>query len=424
MPSRPSRRVLRVTAWVATATLSYGAGVATGVVGSQHAGPGTALPAGPTADAPPGQVRVLDEAADRIAARAAQHVQREDLERAAVEGMLARLDDEWSSYYQPSEFDSFQDALAGRYAGIGLWLRPAPTGGVEVASVQQGSPSSAAAIVPGEHVVGIDGIAVGSSSVNTVASLLRGEGGSRVVLVLEPGEVTAVPGADMSQGAGVDAAPGGTHSVVLDRVTFTAQDVAVDRLGGDVLALTVSGFSRGVGRDVQRALAADPARHAGGVVLDLRGNPGGLLDEGVSVASVFLDGGRVVSYRTRSDGVSAMDAAPGGDVTTPVVVLVDARTASAAEVVAGALQDRGRAVVVGSRTFGKGSVQEPNRLADGSAIELTVGHYATPSGRALEGVGVEPDVELPATAEPELAERRALEVLRGLMAGAGANGRG
>jgi len=370
---------------------------------------------------------VLDEAADRIAARAVHHVQREDLERAAVEGMLARLGDAWASYYQPSEYDSFEDALAGRYAGVGLWLRPASGGGVEVASVQVGSPSAAAAIVPGEHVVRIDGMAVGASSVSTVAALLRGEEGTRVVVDLEPG---------VARRTGLQATV--AHSVTFDRVTFVAPDLAVERLGADVLALTVSGFSRGVGRDVQRALAANPARHAGGVVLDLRGNPGGLLDEGVSVASAFLDGGRVVSYLTRGDGTEAadpnaadshaadthaMDAAPGGDVTTPVVVLVDAGTASAAEVVAGALQDRGRAVVVGSRTFGKGSVQEPTRLADGSAIEITVGHYATPSGRALEGVGVEPDVMLPAT-DPELVERRALEVLRGLMAAAGENGRG
>jgi carboxyl-terminal processing protease len=419
--------VLRTVAWVASAALGYAAGVATGVIGSQG-GNVSASPATPTAAstvAP--DVGVLDEAADRIAARAARHVQREDLERAAVEAMLAHLDDTWSSYYRPSEFRSFQDALAGRYAGVGLWLRPAPAGGVEVASVQEGSPSSAAAIVPGEHVVGIDGVAVGASTVNTVASLLRGEGGSRVVLVLGPGgDATAGIGAGPGGGAdaGVDLPPRATHSVVLDRVTFTAQDLVVERLGEDVLALTVSGFSRGVGRDVQRALATDSARHAGGVVLDLRGNPGGLLDEGVSVASVFLDGGRVVSYRTRSEGTSAMDAAPGGDVTTPVVVLVDEGTASAAEVVAGALQDRGRAVVVGSRTFGKGSVQEPSRLADGSAIEITVGHYATPSGRALEGVGIEPDVELPSTADPELVERRALEVLGGLMAALGPNGRG
>ena len=421
MTPRPSRRALRAVAWAAAVALGYAAGLATGVIGSQGgSGSGAAVPVestvGTTTDgagrdtvAP--DVGVLDEAADRIAARAAEHVQREDLERAAVEGMLARLDDTWSSYYQPSEFESFQDALAGRYAGVGLWLRPAPSGGVEVASVQEGSPSSAAAIVPGEHVVGVDGVAVGASSVNTVAALLRGEGGSRVVLVLDPG-------------AGTEAATESTRSVVLDRVTFTAQDVAIERLGEDVLAVTVSGFSRGVGRDVQRAMTTDPARHTGGVVLDLRGNPGGLLDEGVSVASVFLDGGRVVSYRTRSEGTSEMNAAPGGNVTTPVVVLVDDGTASAAEVVAGALQDRGRAVVVGSRTFGKGSVQEPNRLADGSAIEITVGHYATPSGRALEGVGVEPDVELAPTVDPELVERRALEVLGGLMAAAGANGRG
>ena len=296
MSPRPSRRVLRAVAWVASAALGYAAGVATGSdrePGRQRGRPRQRPPR--RRPRWPRHVGVLDEAADRIAARAAQHVQREDLERAAVEAMLARLDDTWSSYYRPSEFKSFQDALAGRYAGVGLWLRPAPAGGVEVASVQEGSPSSAAAIVPGEHVVGIDGVAVGASTVNTVASLLRGRG--RFPRGLGP---RAGPGRDgghrrRSRGwrrCGCRCPPRATHSVVLDRVTFTAQDLAVERLGEDVLALTVSGFSRGVGRDVQRALATDSARHAGGVVLDLRDNAGGYLDEAVEVASAFLDGGR------------------------------------------------------------------------------------------------------------------------------------
>ncbi len=163
-------------------------------------------------------------------------------------------------------------------------------------------------------------------------------------------------------------------------------------------------------------MAGDPATYAGGVVLDLRGNPGGLLDEAVEVASAFLDGGPVVSYEQRDAPDRVLDALGQGNTTVPVVVLVDGGTASAAEVVAAALQDRNRAVVVGSRTYGKGSVQEPIVLPDGSAIEFTIGRYLTPAGRVIDGRGIEPDVLVDATSTPEVAEQRALEVLRGLTA--------
>ncbi|MGZ4611150.1 MAG: S41 family peptidase, partial [Actinomycetes bacterium] len=144
----------------------------------------------------------------------------------------------------------------------------------------------------------------------------------------------------------------------------------------------------------------------------------------VEVASVFLDGGPVVSYERRGKTPRTLDAVEGGDLTTPLVVLVNSSTASAAEVVAAALQDRNRAVVVGSRTYGKGSVQEPSRLSDGSALELTVGRYLTPAGRSLEGVGIDPDVAVPPSAPAEVAERRAIDVLTGLVAALGGTGRG
>jgi carboxyl-terminal processing protease len=131
-----------------------------------------------------------------------------------------------------------------------------------------------------------------------------------------------------------------------------------------------------------------------------------------------------VTYDRRGEAPRTLSALGEGDVSTPVVVLVDSGTASAAEVVAAALQDRNRAVIVGSRTFGKGSVQEPTRLSDGSAIELTVGRYRTPGGRVIDGTGVEPDVEAPPGSPPAVAERRAAEVLSGLLAALTSTGRG
>ena len=195
------------------------------------------------------------------------------------------------------------------------------------------------------------------------------------------------------------------------------------RLRGSVTLLRVDGFTRGAGRQVRDVLAADRAAYSGGVLLDLRGNRGGLLTEAVEVASAFLDGGPVVSYDRRGQTRRTLEALGRGDTVTPLVVLIDPGTASAAEVVAAALQDRGRAVLVGSATYGKGSVQEPTRLSDGSILELTVGRYLTPSGRSLERVGVAPDVLVPADAAPGVAERRAAEVLGGLVAALAPAGR-
>ncbi len=383
--------MLRVTALVAVAAVAFVGGVVTGVVGGDDPPPPSRSPG------------VIDEAADRIVSRAARPVDRDALERAAVEGMLRALGDRWSTYYGRSEFSSFQSALEGHWSGVGLWLRGAAAGpggrGVEVGSVQPGSPAETAGVLAGDVVLRVGARDVSSADVARVARLLRGPAGSEIAVALRRGSAT--------------------RTVTLTRTTFADADVTVERLAGGISRIAVTAFTRGVGRDVSRAMAAETARRPRGVVLDLRDDPGGLLDEAVSVASVFLDGGPVVSYERRGAKPRTLEAFEGGDTATPLVVLVNPSTASAAEVVAGALQDRNRAVVVGTRTYGKGSVQEPSTLSDGSALELTVGRYLTPSGRSLEGVGIEPDVLVPPGAAPEVAERRAIAVLTGLVAALG-----
>ena len=391
------RRVLRASALVGLVAVAYVGGVVTGVVGSDDEPPA------------PRTAGVIDEAADRIVAKAARPLDRDALERAAVEGMLRALGDRWSTYYGKSEFTSFQSALEGHYSGVGLWLRGVPGsvaggGGVEVGSVQPGSPADQAGLLTGDVLLRVAATDVTTADVPTTAGLLRGEEGTTVLVAVRRGSAT--------------------RTVRLARAMFSTDDVVVERLAGGISRVAITAFTRGVGRDVARAMAAEGPDRTGGVVLDLRDNPGGLLDEAVSVASVFLDGGPVVSYERRGAKPRTLDAFEGGDTATPLVVLVNPSTASAAEVVAGALQDRNRAVVVGTRTYGKGSVQEPSTLSDGSALELTVGRYLTPSGRALDGVGIEPDVVVPPGAAPEMSERRAIDVLTGLVAALGGTGRG
>lgn len=357
--------------------LAYGAGVITGVVGSNH------------------QEGVIDAAADRIESQAAQPIDREQLERAAVEGMLKALGDRWSSYYGPTQYSSFQDALEGRYSGVGLWVH---TGvhGVVAGSVQPGSPSALAGLQSGDRIVAVDDWQVDGASVGEVIQRLRGSDGSDVQVTVER-----------------DGVP---YTYTMTRSLVTTENAVIDRLEGGVTRIEIRTFTRGVARDIRQALSHDADAYSAGIVLDLRGNPGGLLDEAVDVASIFLDGGTVVSYEQRDAPDKVLDAVGHGDTSTPVVVLVDGGTASAAEVVAAALQDRNRAVIVGSQTYGKGSVQEPIQLPDGSAIEFTIGRYLTPNGRVIDGKGVEPDVLVDPDSPPEIAEQRALEVLHGLTA--------
>jgi carboxyl-terminal processing protease len=342
---------------------------------------------------------VLDEAADRIANRASTDVSRDALVRAGIEGMLGSLRDRYAAYYQPDDYAQFQSMLDGRYGGVGLWLRRTATGEVEVASVLPESPAAAAGLQPADEVLRVGGRDVAHDELAEVVESLRGGRGTRVTI-----EVRRA---------------GALHTLSLVRAEVAVSDVTVDRLSPAVARIRVAAFTRGVGRQVRQQAARLRADGVLGIVLDLRGNPGGLLAEGVEVASAFLDGGPVVSYRVRGEDRKVFDAVGHGDTTTTLGVLVDHGTASAAEVVAGALQDRRRAVVVGATTYGKGSVQEPLRLSDGSALEITVARYLTPAGRSLDGVGVTPDIEVDAALGSATALAKAVETLSGLVADLG-----
>lgn len=309
----------------------------------------------------------------------------------AIEGALRILDDPYTTFYKPSEFEDFQVDIEGVYTGIGMTIEGRDQYSV-VQSTFPGSPAERAGIRPGDRIIEVDGKNVIGERPDAVARLIRGPEGTGVVLTLQrsTGETFEV-------------------RVVRERIQLQAVDVRVE--AGDIGYIRIVQFYEGTGRQVQAAYNRLRALGVTGIVLDLRNNPGGLLNEAVAVGRVFVDEGiivQVVDYSGNKQtyygrGVSRTPK-------PPVAVLVNGGTASAAEIVAAAIRDNGLGQLVGSRTYGKGTVQSIFELGNGSALKLTTAEYLTPRGRSLANTGLIPDVPVEpvapgseAPAEPDFA---------------------
>ncbi|MEW2807378.1 S41 family peptidase [Streptomyces massasporeus] len=375
------RRIRRGAALTLVFTSVLVAGAATGALPQ---GEGKSARDGARSAGPAGHHTDVARAAEEAMADGKSPIQ-------AAKRAVSRSGDRWGAVYSRGEYEEFEESLDGQYTGVGLWARSERDGRIEVTRVRAGSPAATAGIRPGDLLRSVDGEKTDGRPVTEVVSLLRGDAtdapaGTAVRLGLERGTRA--------------------WTETLRRAQLSTDSVTVRELAGRVTVIKVAGFTKGSGRQVREAVRQSPPR--AGIVLDLRGNSGGLVTEAVTAASAFLDGGLVATYDVEGEQ-RALHAESGGDTTRPLVALVDGGTMSAAELLTGAVQDRGRALVVGSRTFGKGSVQMPSRLPDGSVAELTVGHYRTPSGRGVDGRGITPDLE---TGEDAL--QRAGTVLRGL----------
>ncbi|MCX5199648.1 S41 family peptidase [Streptomyces sp. NBC_00249] len=350
------------------------------------AAPQAGQPAGALSEAPH-QTGTADREA--VARAAAEAVAEGKSGKKAAQEVVSRSGDRWGTVYDRGEYAAFAEDLDGRWTGVGLWAGRRRDGRIEVDKVQPDSPAARAGLRAGDRLLSVDGQGVTGLAVADVVALLRGREGTPVVLGLSR------DGADRTE--------------TVRRQQLRAEPVTVRRLADGTTVIKVASFTRGSGERVREAVREAPP--GAGVMLDLRGNPGGLVTEAVTAASAFLDGGLVATYDVRGSE-RALYAQPGGDTARPLVALVDGGTMSAAELVTGALQDRGRAVTVGTRTFGKASVQMPTELPDGSVAELTVGTYRTPAGRSLDGGGITPDL-----AAGDGAEERARKVLGGLGVG-------
>jgi carboxyl-terminal processing protease len=302
---------------------------------------------------------------------------------AALQGMLASLDPH-SSYMSASEFRDMRQQARGEYNGLGVEVT-IEDGVVRVVSPIDDTPAARAGIQAGDYFTAINGESIVGLTLNDAVQRMRGEAGSSITVTIAR--------------EGVD-----PFDVTIVRQVINVRAVTARVEGGDVGIIRISTFNNERAgtmlQDAIRTVRRDAGGNLRGVVLDLRNNPGGLLDQAVEVSDAFLDGGEVVSTRGRHpEDVQRYNARRGDDLAgVPVVVLINGASASASEIVAGALQDRGRAIVVGTDSFGKGSVQTLIPLQGGrdGALRLTTARYYTPAGRSIQGAGITPDMEVAA----------------------------
>lgn len=300
------------------------------------------------------------------------------LMEAAIKGLLSGLDPH-SEYLDPRQLTDLTEGTSGAYDGLGLEVLTID-GVLRVIAPIDDTPAERGGIKPGDIITRIDAKPVSSDNVNESVELLRGSPGSSVVLtVLHEGESVPV-------------------DITLKREKIKVASVRARWLEPGYAYLRVSQFQEETGAELKRKFAKLKGKDLPirGVVLDLRSNPGGLLTAAVEVSDVFLDSGVIVSTRGRLNDTDLSFSATAGDLAAaaPLVILVDRGTASAAEIVAGALKDNHRGLILGQKTFGKGSVQTVLPLEDGHAVKLTTARYYTPSGVSIQATGIAPDIEL------------------------------
>lgn len=352
-------------------------------------------------DLPWEEARLLAEVLERVKRDYVDEVDDERLMEAAIRGMVANLDPH-SSYLNAEEYDEIRISTSGNYSGVGLELGIAESRIVVIAPMES-SPAEAAGVVSGDVLLSIDGVPVDSSDLNDAVMRLRGDAGTEVrVAILHAGSEDP-------------------HSVELVRSQILVSTVHSDYIEPAIGYVRLSNFSETSAADLRREVRDLSARAGGrlrGMVLDLRSNPGGVLDAAIEISDAFLDDGLIVTAEGRVPDASFRLTAEQGDILdgAPLTVLVNGGSASASEIVAGALQDNHRATVIGTATFGKGSVQTVMPLSHGRAIKLTTSRYYTPSGRSIHMRGIVPDVVsdpavvADADTDPQLS--RALDFLK------------
>lgn len=301
----------------------------------------------------------------------------EDMLYAAIAGSLETLGDEYTRFVPPDVAARLREDLGGSVEGIGAFVRENEEGQIEIVRPIDGQPADLAGLKPGDLIIGVDGESVVGQTLDEVILKVRGPRDTQVTLTIaRPGEEEPL-------------------EFTITRTRFEVPIIESEMLPENIAYIRLSEFNRNAEEQTLEALETLLAQNPEGLIFDLRDNPGGFLDQSIAVADIFL-GQSTVLFERNNQGLDQTFTADNGDLgeTIPMVVLVNAGSASASEIVAGAIQDNGRAILIGEVTFGKGSVQQIHTLSNGAELRVTIARWYTPSNHSISGEGVTPDIEV------------------------------
>ena len=321
-------------------------------------------------------LNIFGEVMERTKVSYVEDVTDKQLIESAINGMLTSLDPH-SSYLDAKDFKYMNEQTSGKFGGLGIEITM-ENSVVKIISPIDDTPAAKAGLKAGDYITDIDGETVVGQTLNEAVSKLRGKIGTKVKLTIR--RINTKP-----------------FTVTLKRAEIKVQSVKYEIKNNDILYIRISAFNEDIDEGITNAVKDARKKlnnKLSGIVIDIRNNPGGLLDQAVKVSDLFLEQGEIVSTRSRNEEDTVKYSATPGDITDnlPIVVMINEGSASAAEILAGALQDHKRAIVLGEKSFGKGSVQTVIPLRNNGAMRITTARYYTPSGRSIQAKGIEPDV--------------------------------
>lgn len=299
-----------------------------------------------------------------------KEVNEEDLDTGILRGLFDGLGDYYSYYMTEEEYESILISLTGEYSGVGITLAPNDDGYIEVIAPTEGSPAETAGIKRGDIILSVDGVEYAGAEIDTAAAAIRGRSGTTVDLtILRDGEELQFS---------------------LRREKIISKTVKSEMLADQIGYIRISSFEESTYEDFKIALSDMEDKGVKGLVVDLRDNPGGLVDSCIDIADLLMDKGTVV-YSENQYGDREYYTTKDGSTPLPYVLLVNGGSASAAEILSAGVQDNGAGIIVGTQTFGKGVIQQMDQLADGSAVKLTILQYFSPNGNVIHQIGITPD---------------------------------
>jgi carboxyl-terminal processing protease len=346
----------------------------------------------------------FEEAFDYISNDSLKTFENQELLQAAIEGMLTLLDDRHADYFTIDEYEKITESYSGTMSGIGIIVTQDDEGRVIVVKPLPDTPAGSAGIREGDHIVAVNGQDISEMVLENVVTLIKGKEGTSVdVTFYRPDEDR-------------------TFKITLIRARFYVPNLFAEMIEDNIAYIQYIGFQDGGAEFLESEIEKLIGEGAESIIFDLRNNLGGTLDDAVAVCDLFMDSGAIVTVRGRTDSEERVDeyfAEKGKYTEIPLIVLINGFSASASELVAGALRDNKRALLVGETSFGKGTVQVIHELSDGSGLKFTTAKYFLPSGVSIEGVGVLPDIEVVLTAidKEDLQLNKAIEEIKKMTRG-------